>query len=109
MLRVISIGTDRKLFEENSAVLVRNLEYVSKMEELHIIVFSLKNLGLEPKNIGNLHIYPTNSTSRLFYVLDAFRIGKQIIENNCVQLNQHHLGVELPSGVTPRAYPHHRF
>ena len=81
MLRVISIGTDRKLFEENSAVLVRNLEYVSKMEELHIIVFSLKNLGLEPKNIGNLHIYPTNSTSRLFYVLDAFRIGKQIIEN----------------------------
>ncbi|MFA5889117.1 MAG: glycosyltransferase family 4 protein [Candidatus Paceibacterota bacterium] len=80
-MKVISIGTDRKLFEDNSAVLVRNLGYSSKMEELHIVVFSLKKLGLEPYSTGNLHIYPTNSSTRWHYVSDAYRIGKQIIGN----------------------------
>ena len=80
-MKVISIGTDRKLFEKGSAVLARNIEYASKIDELHIVVFSLKKLRLEPFSIGNLHIYPTNSTYRFFYIFDAFRIGKQIIEN----------------------------
>ncbi len=80
-MKVLSIGTDRKLFEENSAVLERNIEYASRMEELHIIVFSLKKHQLESKKIGNLYIYPTNSLSRLHYVFDAVKIGKGLIEN----------------------------
>lgn len=81
-MKVISIGTDRKLFEENSNVLSRNIGYATKMEELHIVVFSLKSLGLEPKNIGNLFIYPTNSNSKLNYILDAYRICKKIANNS---------------------------
>lgn len=80
-MKVLSIGTDRKLFEENSAVLERNIEYASRMTELHIIVFSLKKHHLGYKRIGNLYVYPTNSLSRLHYVLDAVRIGKNLIEN----------------------------
>ena len=80
-MKVISIGTDRKLFEENSAVLSRNIQYASKMDELHIIVFSLKKLDLKAYSIDNLHVYPTNSASRSHYVFDAYRIGKQIIGN----------------------------
>lgn len=79
MLKVLSIGTDRKLFEENSAVLQRNTEYASKMEELHIIVFSLKKHHLKLRKVGNLYIYPTNSLSRIHYIFDAVRIGKQLI------------------------------
>lgn len=81
MLKVLSIGTDRKLFEDDSAVLLRNIDYASKMEELHIIVFSQKNLGLKTKIVGNLYIHPTNSLSRIHYVFDAVRIGKGLIEN----------------------------
>lgn len=78
-MKVLSIGTDRKLFDEGSAVLERSLSYSSKMEELHIIVFTKR--GFEKKTIGNLHIYPTNSISRLFYVFDAYSVGKNIIGN----------------------------
>ncbi|MCX6701663.1 MAG: glycosyltransferase [Candidatus Zambryskibacteria bacterium] len=81
-MKIISIGTDRRLFEDGSAVLARNVEYASKMEELHIIVFSLKKLGLEPKSIDNLYFYPTNSTTRLGYIFDAIKLGKKIILEN---------------------------
>ena len=79
MIKVISIGTDRKLFEEGSAVLARNIEYASKMEELHIVVFSLKKLDFKPYSINNLYIYPTNSTRRWCYIFDAYHIAKKLI------------------------------
>jgi len=79
MLRVISIGTDRKLFEEGSHVLSRSLEYAKHMEEMHVIVFAKKSLGLQKKSIGNMHLYPTNSSSRFLYIPDAIRIGKELI------------------------------
>ena len=60
-MKVLSIGTDRKLFEKESAVLERSMDYTSKLEEFHIIVFSLKKHNLSQKDEGNLHIYPTNS------------------------------------------------
>lgn len=97
-MRVLSIGTDRRLFEGSSAVLARNIEYASKMDELHIIVFSLKKLGLEPFSVDNLHIYPTNSSSRLFYIFDAIRVGKRIVEN-CDQIFND--GKEYKNGSTP--------
>lgn len=87
-MKILSIGTDRKLFEENSAVLDRNIEYASKMEELHIVVFSLKKHHLKAKKVGNLYVYPTNSLSRLHYISDAIKVGRKIIiENNFKQSN----------------------
>ena len=84
MTRVLSIGTDRKLFEENSPVRQRQAEYGNLFEELHIIVFSTKKLKIKSwksKISNNVWIYPTNSSSRLFYIIDAYKIGKKIIEN----------------------------
>ncbi|KND49447.1 MAG: poly(glycerol-phosphate) alpha-glucosyltransferase [Parcubacteria bacterium C7867-003] len=78
-MKVLSISTDRKLFEDGSAVLQRSLEYSAKMQELHIVVFSLKSHDLEFKKIDNLHIHSTNSKSRLFYFFDALRISRKII------------------------------
>ncbi len=78
-MKVLSISTDRKLFEENSAVMARSLEYASKMEELHIIVFSVKKLGLKEFHKNNLYIYPTNSPSKFLYIRDAILLGKKII------------------------------
>lgn len=85
-IKVLSIGSDRKLFEEGSAVLERIKEYGKLVEELHIIVFTtkeharslkIKNSKLEVSN--NIWIYPTNSFSRWFYIRDAARLGKAIV------------------------------
>ncbi|MES3005142.1 MAG: glycosyltransferase [Patescibacteria group bacterium] len=81
-MKVISIGTDRKLFEEGSQVLLRNLEYAKRMEELHIVVFTTRKEKHEFKSFGNLHIYPTNSISQWLYVLDAIFLVKNIFKSS---------------------------
>ncbi|HBD25132.1 MAG: hypothetical protein A2566_02150 [Candidatus Zambryskibacteria bacterium RIFOXYD1_FULL_40_13] len=81
-MKVLSISTDRKLFENGSPVQVRNIEYASKMKELHVVVFSLKKLGLKPQKIGNLFIYPTSSLSRWLYVFGAYYLAKKIVAEN---------------------------
>ncbi|PJA36593.1 MAG: hypothetical protein CO183_02670 [Candidatus Zambryskibacteria bacterium CG_4_9_14_3_um_filter_42_9] len=79
-LKILSIGSDRKLFEHGNAVGERIKAYGDIVEELHIVVFALKSLGLKEAQLSkNIWIYPTNSSSRWFYVLDAARIGKKII------------------------------
>ena len=75
---------DRRLFEQDSPVLSRSLEYARKIEESHIIVFSLKKHNLPYKNVGNLHIYPTNSISRWLYMRDAVKIGREILLKNAL-------------------------
>jgi glycosyltransferase involved in cell wall biosynthesis len=82
-MKVLSIGTDRKLFEENSAVRARNIEYGKNMEELHIIVFVLKEKNFKMTTLSaNVFVYPTNSSSRWFFVLDAILLGKKIIKEH---------------------------
>ena len=85
-MKVLTIGTDRNLFDKRSSVLERQKEYAKELEEFHIIVFSTKEKNLKLKIIDNLFIYPTNSRSRWFYVFDAWRIGKSIAkEKNLVR------------------------
>ena len=80
-MKVLTIGTDRKLFEEGSAVLARQIAYASKMEEFHIVVCTVSK-GLTEKHIGNLFIYPTNSSSKFGFLMDAYKLGKKIIVQN---------------------------
>ncbi|MBA3733309.1 glycosyltransferase [Patescibacteria group bacterium] len=81
-MKVISIGTDRNMFDNKSAVLERNVLYSSKISEMHQIVFTLKSENHKPYKINNLSIYPTNSVSEWFYVRDACRIGNTIFSKN---------------------------
>ena len=83
-IKILSISTDRRLFDKESAVLERHKDYAKKMEELHIIVFSLKKDNLQEKSLGNLHIYPTNSIWALLYVFDAFKIAKNILTKDFI-------------------------
>lgn len=71
------VSTDRNIFDENSEVRQRMIEYGKFAEELHIIVFTEKNFRVE--NIGNVFLYPTNSRNKLFYIFDAIKIGKKIL------------------------------
>lgn len=84
-MKVISIGTDRKLFKENSKVRQRVIEYGKFFDEFHIVVFNIRNLQYKIKNTKiseNVWIYPTNSISRLFYIWDVFKVAKKVIENH---------------------------
>ncbi len=82
-MKVLSIGTDRKLFEKNSAVAMRTLDYGKLMDSLHIIVFSTKKQNLMKTAISeNVIVYSTNSSSRWFFIFDAISLGKKIIKEN---------------------------
>jgi glycosyltransferase involved in cell wall biosynthesis len=85
MKKVLSIGRDKNadIFNKDSAVAKRNIEYGRKLEEVHVVVFALKKSGLKSFKLSdNVTVYPTNSISKWFYVLDAVRLGQKIIKDN---------------------------
>lgn len=75
-MRVLSIGTDRKLFEAGSVVRARHEAYAKCLGTLDIIIFTRGHY--ETVHSGALSVLPTNSSSRLFYGLDAFRIARKL-------------------------------
>jgi len=78
-MRILMIGTDRTWFRADYSgdVLERHQEYARQAGSLDIIVFSKK--GFRKRKISpRLAVYPTNSSTKLNYVFDAFRIAKEI-------------------------------
>ncbi|MFH0804141.1 MAG: glycosyltransferase [Candidatus Zambryskibacteria bacterium] len=83
-MKVISIGTDRKIFAKDSAVRRRAVKYGEFFEEMHVIVFSKRNhkhSDFRYQISNKIFAYPTNSKSGFFYIWDAFRIGKTLKSN----------------------------
>lgn len=75
-MKLITIGSDRRLFEEGSDVSRRALEQSALLRSHIIIVFAKRGLGLRPRRLGErVRVVPTNSISRFFYIPDAIRIG----------------------------------
>ena len=82
-MKVLMVSTDRKIFESESSVGRRIIEYGSLADELHIVVFSKKPVGLKKQKISdNVWLYPTNSFSRWTYIFSAIKIGKKIISGD---------------------------
>ena len=68
-MKVLSIGSDRKVFEKGSAVRSRLLEYGELADELHVIVFAKRSSGFRDETISpNIFLYPTNSLGKFFHV-----------------------------------------
>jgi glycosyltransferase involved in cell wall biosynthesis len=76
-MRVLSIGTDRKIFEEGSAACARQLAYAQKLGELDVVVLS-RGESLAQFSEQTLSVYPTRSALRLTYVLGARRIARSL-------------------------------
>lgn len=82
-MNVLSIGSDRKLFDPQSAVAKRTILYGKKMGNLSVIVFTLRSQGFAPIKLSpEVTIYPTMSINRLMYIFDAIRIGKKVVVEN---------------------------
>lgn len=78
-MNIISIGSDRKLFEPGSEVRSRMVSLATVLGRLQVVVFAKRELGLQAEQVSeHLQIIPTNSSSRLGYVLDAIKIGKSL-------------------------------
>ena len=74
------IGSDRKLFENGSAVSERMKEYGNLVGELHIILMCNASHGLKDKQLSdNVWVYPTNSFTSILRPIDAARIGKKLV------------------------------
>jgi glycosyltransferase involved in cell wall biosynthesis len=89
-------------------VTLRISDYAKRVDEYHVIVFTLKNQGLKFKNIGNLYIYPTNSYSKLTYILGAYFLGNKILSrtnhDNWVISSQDPFETAIPSYFLKRKY-----
>lgn len=79
-MKIISISTDRKIFEPESSVRKRMIAYAALVDELHIVVFSNEHLNLDYFQEGNLFVYPTSSKSRWSYINDAKRIARDVLK-----------------------------
>lgn len=84
-MNILTIGSDRKIFEIGSDVRKRILEYSTLVNEYYVIVFSEKSTGLKVEKISsNTWIIPTNSSNKWLYIWDAYRIGKRMSGINLV-------------------------
>ena len=80
-MRVLAVGSDRSLFAKGSPARERIAQQARVLGELHVIVFALATAKLEEVHDGALHLYPTDSRSKLQCIFDAIRIGKGIAAN----------------------------
>jgi len=78
-MRVLMVSLDRTLLgtDYSGDVLERHQEYARQAGQLDIIVFSKK--GFKKKEISpQLTFYPTNSSTKLNYIFDAYNMAKDI-------------------------------
>lgn len=78
-MNILSISSDRKLFEPGSAVRSRTLEYGRLADSLHIIVFTKRSLGFREESFPpNIFLYPTNARTRWGYVPHAIMQARKL-------------------------------
>lgn len=71
------LSLDRKIFEKDSAVRTRIIEYGGLFRTLHVIVFTLERHEAKPEQLApNVWVYPTHSWSKLDYLMDTFVIAR---------------------------------
>ena len=83
-MKVLMLSIDKKIFEKDSDVQNRMIEYGKLFDELHIVIYT-KNGYKNSKISENVFIYPTNS-SRFSFFKKAKKISKEIIVNNSIDI-----------------------
>ncbi|MFA6536505.1 MAG: glycosyltransferase [Candidatus Paceibacterota bacterium] len=84
MTRVLMISTDRKIFDNNSLVRERMIEYGSIFDELNIVVLTKRGeaIGQLPVHLSpKVRVFATESAGRLSAIKDAFKVGMQILDS----------------------------
>ncbi|KKU82074.1 MAG: Glycosyl transferase group 1 [Parcubacteria group bacterium GW2011_GWA1_47_8] len=78
-MKILSVSSDRTVFEQGSAVRSRILEYGRLVDEFRIIVFAKKSLGfVETSFPPNIFLYPTKSRSKWGYIPGALKCAARM-------------------------------
>lgn len=78
-MEVLTISLGRNILKQGSREYVRMQGYAKHLEALHVVVLTRREHGYtEVVHEGNLHLYPTNSLSRILMLWDAFFISRKI-------------------------------
>jgi glycosyltransferase involved in cell wall biosynthesis len=81
-MKILSIGTDRKVFNLSSPVRSRLVKIGNCFDKYVHIIFCKKKLGLEESGDQNVVFIPTNSTSKILYLYDAFILASKVIKED---------------------------
>lgn len=74
-MNVLMISSDRKIFEPDSSVRRRMVQYGNIFDQLHIIVLTKHSQGYTFSKLSDhVWVYPTQSRMKLDYVYDAVRL-----------------------------------
>lgn len=85
-MNILTLSIGRHILEEGSRDRARMRLYAEHLNSFHIIVLTRHEHGFsEVVHEGNLHMYPTNSLSRVRMLTDAFRIGRAVLKMNAHQ------------------------
>lgn len=84
MTRVLAIGSDRSIFDAESASRARQEAYASEFGNLDVIVFSRSSDKVQPFERGALRGYPTNVRFRILNVWCAVRIARSLARPDVV-------------------------
>lgn len=75
-MKVLFVGLDRQLFQEGTEACTRMTAYGDIFDEVHSIVYTKKQMGLQPKRLAkNVFLHPTNSWTKFNYIPDAINVG----------------------------------
>ncbi|MFA6106367.1 MAG: glycosyltransferase family 4 protein [Patescibacteria group bacterium] len=84
-MNILVINLDKAIFKKNSASFERLKEYSAIVEKLFVIVWTREKFS--PIIFDDrLVIYPTNSSCRLFYYFDTWRLARNILRKNKIDL-----------------------
>lgn len=79
-MEVLAISLARQVLLSDSRERARMRSYAKHLEVYHMIVLTRREHGFRvPVREGNLHLYPTNSYSRFFMLVDAYRLSRRIL------------------------------
>ena len=81
-MEIVTLSIGRNILKSGSRDRLRMALYARHMDAFHIVVLTRRTHGYsEVVHEGNLHLYPTNSRSRLMMLIDAFRSTVGILRN----------------------------
>lgn len=79
-MNLLTVGTDRRLFENGSDVEARQMAYAKHFDRVDSIVFSTR-AHQKPSLLQlseHLYAHGTNSRSKLLYIFDAYRLASSL-------------------------------
>ncbi|OGZ07611.1 MAG: hypothetical protein A3D65_03700 [Candidatus Lloydbacteria bacterium RIFCSPHIGHO2_02_FULL_50_13] len=79
-MNVLMLSTDRSVFDEDASIRRRLSEQGSLVSALHVIVVAKREEPFKEIHFGRrVTVTPTRSANRFTYIVDAYRLGVQIL------------------------------